>query len=97
MIASIRPLERPGILALLLGMETRADWVVGGCGAKWFDFCGVPFFWVGGKGFEMGSGGCSFNDLFKMIFTLISEIWFDFPFLLGEHFCLKAVWRNDKR
>jgi len=36
-------------------METRADWV-GGCGAKWFDFRGVPFFWVGVKGFEMGGG-----------------------------------------
>ena len=34
----------------------------------------------------MGGGGglCGFNDLFKMIYicNLISEIWFDFQFLL---------------
>ena len=60
MIASIRPLERPGIWHFW-GWKTGADWV-GGCGAKWFDFRGVPFFGVGVKGFWDGYG-CSFNDL----------------------------------
>ena len=101
MIASIRRLERPaGILAFVgvqNGRIVERNVVQNG-----LIFVVFLFFGLGEKVLRW-VGGCSFNDLFKMIYvfiyiySLISEIWFDFQFLLGEQFCLKAVWRNDKR